>query len=175
MDNFLGEIRPFTGNFAPQGWHLCDGTVLNIQGNEALFALIGARFGGNGTTNFALPDLRGRLPIGSGQGTGLTSHSFASSGGTETVTLSLAQAPGHNHGFTVTTNAASGSAPSGAWLANPSPNSFYATTASSGAPDQVLASGTVSFMGNGQPHENRMPTMAINYIIATTGLYPVQP
>lgn len=176
MTPYLAEIRPFLGNFAPVGWHLCDGTLLPISGNEALFSLLGTAYGGNGTTTFGLPNLKGRLPIGYGQGAGLqVNRPFASTGGEESVTLSTAQTPLHSHSFMVTTDPATGNSPSGNLLANPAPNVFYATTQKPNTPLQVLNADTVSNAGGGQAHENRMPTMAVNYIIATTGLFPAKP
>ena len=178
MDQYLAEIRPFGGKFAPLGWALCNGALLNITGNEALFGLLGTKFGGNGTTTFGLPDLRGRLPIGSGQGTapGATNHLFASTGGSESVTLSTAQVPAHNHAFNVTASNATASSPSGNVFANPNPNLFYTPTPRSGVPLQVLNSDSVPVSGGGSAsHDNLMPSLVINYIIATTGLYPAQP
>lgn len=177
-DQYLGEIRPFAGfkNRIPEGWQLCDGSLLSIQNNQALFSLLGTSFGGDGTTTFGVPDLRGRLPIGSGQGTGLTSRVFASSGGSESVTLGAAQVPAHSHAFNVSKDNATSNSPSGNLYANPTPNSFYATTPAPNSKLQVLDDDTIPMSGgNGQSHENRMPTMAINYIIATAGIFPVRP
>jgi microcystin-dependent protein len=176
MDHYLAEIRPFTGTKVPQDWHLCDGTLLPIAGNEALYSLLGTAFGGNGQYNFAVPDLRSRLPIGSGQGAGLTARAYASNGGNESVALGTGQIPAHNHAFTVTTDSATSSSPSGNLFANPNPNNFYGTTPNQGSAPQVLNADTVPLSGgSGQGHENRMPTMAVNYIIATVGIFPVKP
>jgi microcystin-dependent protein len=176
MDHYVAEIRPFAGtsNHIPQGWQLCDGTLLPISTYEVLFALLGTTFGGNGTTTFGVPDLRGHLPIGSGQGTGLTNRVYAVAGGAESVTLDAAGTPAHTHAFNVSTANATINTPSGNLFANPTPNSFYATTAIPTAPLQVLSADTVSNAGGGQAHENRMPTLAINYIIATDGIFPSQ-
>lgn len=176
-DQYLGEIRPFAGFNAriPEGWQLCDGSLLQIANYNALYSLLGTAFGGNGTTTFGVPDLRGRLPIGSGQGAGLTNRPFASAGGSESVTLAATQVPAHTHAFNVSTADATGNSPSGNLYANPAPNSFYATTPTSGSKPQVLNADTVGNAGGGQAHENRMPTLAINYIIATTGIFPVRP
>ncbi|HZX31477.1 MAG TPA: tail fiber protein [Rhodocyclaceae bacterium] len=177
MDHYLAEIRPFLGNTPPQGWQLCNGAELTIQNHEALFSLLGTTFGGNGSTTFCVPDLRGRLPIGSGQGTNLTNRTFGTYGGSESVTLTLAQTPAHTHAFNVSKDAAKSNVPTGNLYADPSPNLFFATTPISGSPPQVLKSDTVSTAGPTQlqAHENRMPTMAINYIIALDGIYPVRP
>ena len=177
MDQYLAEIRPFAGLSIriPAGWQLCDGSLLQIADYNALYSLLGTAFGGNGTTTFGVPDLRGRLPIGSGQGAGLTNRPFASAGGSESVTLAAAQVPAHSHTFNVSTAKATGNSPSGNLYANPTPNSFYATTPAPNSKPQVLDDDTVTDAGGGQSHENRMPTMAINYIIATTGIFPVRP
>jgi microcystin-dependent protein len=176
MDHYLAEIRPFAGGKVPQDWHLCDGTLLPISGNETLFSLLGTAFGGNGQTNFAVPDLRSRLPIGSGQGAGLSNRVYASNGGSESVTLDINQTPTHRHALMATTDAATGNSPTGNLYANPDPNNFYATTPNQGSAPQVLNADTVPLSGgNGQAHENRMPTMAVNYIIATGGIYPAKP
>ena len=174
MDNFLGEIRPFAGNYTPNGWKLCDGSLLNVADYSALFALLSTNFGGDGVRTFALPDLRGRLPIGSGQSPGLSRRLFASSGGSEMVTLTNTEMPVHSHAFMVTTNAATDSSPNGKLFANPNPNSFYGTTPNPKAPLQVLNTDSVTNTGENNPHENRMPAMAINYIIAVTGIFPTQ-
>lgn len=177
-DCYLAEIRPFAGanNRIPAGWQLCDGTLLPISSYEALYSLLGTTFGGNGTSNFAVPDLRSRLPIGSGQGTGLAvNRLYASTGGSEAVALTLAQTPAHSHAFQVSSAAATSNAPAGKLYANPDPNSFYATTKTPGSQDQVLSTDTVSYSGAGQSHQNCMPTMATNYIIALVGIYPQKP
>lgn len=175
---YLGEIRSFSGNFAPLNWHICDGSLLNIADYNALYSLLGTNFGGNGTTTFALPDLRGRLPIGSGQGTaqGATSHPFASSGGFESVTLTTAQVPAHSHAFSAATSGATTNSPSGAIFANPAPYLYYATNSAS-YPLVPLSADTIAASGGGnQMHENRMPAMAISYIICVVnGIYPQRP
>jgi microcystin-dependent protein len=176
MDHYLAEIRPFAGKTPPQDWMLCDGRSLSITEYQALYSLLGTGFGGDGVNNFQLPDLRGRLPIGSGLGSGLSiNYTYASKGGSESVTLNIGQIPVHNHAFNVTSASATSNSPVNNLFANPSPNVFYATTPSSGSPSQILNADTVpSSSGDGLPHENRMPTMAINYIIAVVGAYPTQ-
>lgn len=173
VDCYVGEIRPFAGNFVPPGWLPCDGRLLSISTYDVLYSLLGTAFGGDGRTTFAIPDLRGRLPIGTGQGTGLSNRPFASSGGAESVTLTLSQTPAHSHAFNVSTAAATQNSPENNLYANPDPNVFYATTAASGSVAQVLSPDTISASGGSNlPHENRMSTLAINYMIATTGFYP---
>lgn len=110
VEPYLGEIRMFAGNFAPVGWALCDGSLLSIQQNTALFSVIGTYYGGNGTTNFALPDLRGRFPMGFGTGPGLTPRNLGDKGGAETVTLNVNQIPAHTHTVTVNAQNTEGSA-----------------------------------------------------------------
>lgn len=178
MDGFLGEIRLFAGrsNLPPAGWALCNGQLINISGNEALYSLIGVKFGGDGVSTFGLPDLRGKLPIGQGAGTNLTPRYLAQTGGGEQATLVEAQIPQHSHAFNATSNAANASSPSNGLFANPNPNGFYADMPTPPAAVQTLLGDTIAGSGGGnQPHENRMPTMAMNYIIAMTGNYPTRP
>ncbi|MBD9362471.1 phage tail protein [Methylomonas fluvii] len=172
-DCYVGEIRPFAGNYVPDGWLPCDGRLLSISSYEVLYSLLGTAFGGDGRTTFGIPDLRGRLPIGTGLGTGLTNRSFASSGGSESVSLALSQTPAHSHAFNVGTGAATQNSPANNLYANPAPNVFYATTATPGSAAQVLSADTIGASGGGNLlHENRMPALAINYMIATNGIYP---
>lgn len=172
MDNYLAEIRPFAGNYAPQGWQLCQGQLLAISQNDALYSLLGTAFGGDGVTTFALPDLRGRLPVGAGQAPWGSTYPYGAKGGSETVTLNAAQMPAHSHNFMVNTGAANSNTPAGNLYADPTPNNFYATTPNPTAKPQVLDADTMTNSGQGMAHENRMPCMAINYIIAIAGTYP---
>jgi microcystin-dependent protein len=164
MDPFLGEIRMFGGNFAPQGWATCDGQILPIAQNTALFSLLGTTYGGNGQTTFALPDLRGRLPVHIGGG--LT---IGQAGGSETVILTTTNLPAHTH----TANAASAAttlSPAGQyWAADPGANvAPYAA-----APDGSVMSGTaIGAQGGSQPHANMQPFLAVTFIIALEGIYP---
>lgn len=174
-DSYVGEIRPFAGTYTPSGWLPCDGRLLSISSYDALFSLLGTAFGGDGVSTFGIPDLRGRLPIGAGQGPGLSNRPFASKGGSESATLTANQVPTHSHAFNVTTGVADQNAPANNLYANPSPNAFYATTPISGSPGQVLNADTISPSGgNNVPHENRMPSLAVNYIISPNGIYPVR-
>lgn len=177
MDNFIAEIRPFAGNYAPEndGWLPCDGRLLQINSYQALYALLGTTFGGDGVNTFGIPDLRSRLPVDAGQGAGLSNYVRGATGGHESVTLSIANLPPHNHGFVVSTTAATTNTPAGNLFANPSPNGFYATTPSAGSAAQVLKADSIPpSSGGGVPIDNRMPTLAITYIIATIGIYPEQ-
>jgi microcystin-dependent protein len=172
MDPFLGEIRLFAGIFAPQGWNFCDGTLLPISNNDALYALIGNTYGGDGQSTFALPDLRSRVPLHQGQDTLGNTYSIGSTGGSESVTLTSAQIPAHGHTFNVQTIKGTSDDPTGNFLCTPAdPNCllFRSTTA-----NVALAGGTVGPSGGGSPHENRQPFVAINFIIALEGIFPPQ-
>lgn len=180
MDSIVGEIRPFAGNYAPEGWLPCDGRSLSIQEYELLYALIGVAYGGNGTTTFNLPDLRGRLPVGQGQGTGLTNRTLGQTGGASGVTLAQANLPAHSHGFSVSGNQGSTNTPStGATLAVPQAQTggtMYAYATPGTGTAQTFAADTITTSpGNSLPHNNLMPYLAINYIIAVTGLFPNRP
>jgi microcystin-dependent protein len=180
MDCYLGEIRIFAGNYAPAGWAICDGRLLDIQANQTLFSLISNTWGGDGRVTFALPDLRGRLPVGQGAAPGLTARVLGTYGGTETVAVSEAACPTHNHALLATTAAATELTPGPRMVhaaasvqggTSSAPGLAYATRAVN-AP-QVLNDATISEEGGGQPHNNLMPALAINFIIALQGTYPV--
>ncbi|WP_431027703.1 phage tail protein [Lysinibacillus sp. LZ02] len=167
-DAYIGEIRMFSGNYAPVGWALCNGQVLLINGNEALYSLIGTMYGGDGRTTFALPDLRGRIPIHKSQ-----QYALGSVGGTERVTLTQAELPAHTHTVRANANqndAINSSPASGVW-GYTSFTSYQTNTASGIVPmDERL----VEAIGGSTSHNNMMPSFAINFIIATVGNYPVQ-
>lgn len=165
-DPYVGEIRLFGGNFAPVGWSLCQGQLLPISENEVLFNLIGTTYGGDGEQTFALPDLRGRVPMHQGALFG-TSYQMGEVAGTETVTLLPQHLPAHTHGLIASTAAASGATPAGAVLAATTVASY-----DSGAATTAMASTAVGTAGGAQPHDNMAPTLAINYIIAMYGIYP---
>jgi microcystin-dependent protein len=166
---YLGEIRQFGGNFAPVDFMFCNGQLLSIAENDALYALLGTTYGGDGVTTFGLPDLRGRIPIGQGQGPGLANYTLGQIGGAETVTLSTAQMPGHTHsiavGGTATTTTAANNV-----VAQATTNAFAAT----GTPTVSLAGSTLSSTGGNQPHENMPPFLATNFIICVAGIFPSQ-
>lgn len=174
-DYYVGEIRLFAGSYVPVGWQECDGTVLNVSAYEALFSLLGSRYGGNGTTTFAVPDLRGRLPIGYGSsgGAGISTYTLGQSGGVTTVTLTAAQMPLHSHPEMATTGAASSSSPINAVLADPSDSFNLYTPYNSTNTTVTMAAGVILPTGGGQAHPNIMPSMAMRYIIALNGTYPV--
>jgi microcystin-dependent protein len=172
-DSYVGEIRMFAGNYAPDGWALCDGTLLAVSANQALFALIGTTYGGDGVNNFAVPDLRSRLPLGQGQGPGLTARIIGQTVGSEGVALAIAQLPAHSHAFVAASNAASVTAPAGNFLAAPNPatiNMFAAVDATKTSNN--LATDTLGMSGQTQAHSNMMPSLSIGFIISTTGVYP---
>ena len=172
---FIGEVRMFAGNFAPRGWALAQGQIMSIAQNTALFSILGTTYGGNGQTTFALPDLRGRVPLGWGQGPGLTSRSLGEVSGTETVTQTVNQMPAHVH--TATVNASSGVAthirPQGRLLAKLDPPTV-ANVYAPGPPDVSLAPEAVSIgiAGGSQPQENMPPFLGMNFIICLEGIYP---
>ncbi len=165
-DQFLGEIRMFGGNFAPRGWAFLDGQLLAISQNNALFSLLGTVYGGDGRTTFALPDLRGRLPIHKGQGPGLPNFNQGSKAGTETETISVNKMPAHNHTPGVSSNPASSPVPVGRVPAAAPVNAFSAA-----APDTDLAT-AIDATGGGQSHSNVMPFLCINFIVALQGIFP---
>lgn len=177
---FVSEIRPFAGNFAPAGWALCDGSLLDISAYETLYTLIGTTYGGNGTTNFALPDLRGRLPVGQGQGSGLTNRTVGQMDGTSMVQLVAANIPAHSHSFSVSgSNGTSMNATANAAVAvppGPNVNMYVSPGASPKPTPQSFQGGVISTeVGGNQPHDNVMPYVAINYIIALQGIFPNRP
>lgn len=169
MDPYLGEIRMFAGNFAPVGWLKCDGQLLSISQNDALFSLIGTTYGGDGQTTFALPDLRGRLPIHTGTQSGI-SYTIGQAAGTENVTLTTQQLPAHSHVASVQTQQGNTNTPNGAVWANSTLDQFGTDTPLQGAMN-VSAAGVV---GGSQPHSNMMPFLCVNFIIATEGIFPTQ-
>lgn len=169
---YVGEIKAVAYNFAPKYWSACDGQVLAINTNQALYSLLGVQFGGNGQTNFNLPDLRGRTPVCFGASPALNVNYIQGfSAGQENVPLNLTQIPPHTHLF----QAISAPATSGNLIGGSVPNSTLATANAnyynSSAPDVSLQPATVQTVG-GQPHTNVQPSLALMYVIALTGLYP---
>jgi microcystin-dependent protein len=168
-DPFIGEIKMFAGNFAPRGWAFCDGSLLPISANTALFSLLGTTYGGDGKSTFALPDLRGRAPMHFGAGPGLTNRKIGEKSGTETVTLTTAEIPSHNHTLMGSQDVASSQDPAANVLAQDSKTNFYNPN-----PGNTVQMNAASLSPNGgnQPHENMQPFLAINYIIALQGTFP---
>lgn len=169
MEPFLGEIRMFTGNFAPNGWALCNGQILPISQNTALFSIIGTQFGGDGITNFALPNLQGRVAVHAGTGAGLSPYVIGQSGGVENVTLQSSQMPAHSHTAGVSSGApASQARPSGNIPGFSQNTNIYSNTAS----DSSFNSAFIQSAGGSQPHTNVQPYLAVTFIIALQGIYP---
>jgi microcystin-dependent protein len=173
MEGTIAEIRMFAGNFAPRGWAFCSGQILPISQNTALFSLLGTTFGGNGQTTFALPDARGRVAVGTGQGPGLSNYVLGEVGGTETTTLLVANMPAHSHTATLSMGARNGAgnsiSPSGNYPAN-------ITNGYSTSQDAQMAalngSATVGNSGGSQPISLVTPYLGMNYIICLEGIFP---
>lgn len=182
MDVLLGMIALFGFGFAPRGWATCSGQVLSIAQNTALFSLLGTTYGGNGQTTFALPDLRGRLAVGQGQGPGLSNYAMGQSGGVEGAPLTLGELPQHDHVLTVTgelygeTAIADKKNPQGNMLATPTAADIYAASNPSAnklmAADAVKVTGTVGTTGGSQSVSTLQPFVTLNYCIALEGIFP---
>jgi microcystin-dependent protein len=176
MDSYIGTIMLFAGNFAPRGWALCQGQLLPIAQNSALFSILGTAFGGNGQTNFALPDLRGRVPVGTGQGPGLSNNwQQGMTDGTETVTLVANEMPMHNHNVMVSAGDADSPTAGGNYLAKANANlsgDEVTVNTYNGSPSVALGGNSVSVSGGNQPHPNIQPSLGINYIICLEGIFP---
>jgi microcystin-dependent protein len=168
MEPFIVQIVLFAGNFAPRGWALCNGQLLSIAENSTLFSVIGTFYGGNGVTTFALPDLRSRVPLGTGQGPGLSHITEGEMGGWESVTLLTSNLPAHTHVVRASSKFSGGDHPGGRYLgASPSGNGTYDDTA-----DSSMAGDMIAPTGNNIPFEIRPPYLGMNYIIAMEGVYP---
>ncbi len=172
MDPFLGSLLLVPYNFAPQGWALCNGQLLPISQNTALFSLLGTTYGGDGVTTFALPDLRGRVPISSGQGPGMQNYALGQSGGAETTTLSATQMPAHSHAVNTVSGAGSTSNPANQYLADSPGGTVTSGLYSSSTPNSKLNAAAIGMAGSGQPFDNRSPYLTLNWIIALQGVYP---
>lgn len=169
---YIGEIRLFGFSRTPSGWQPCDGSVLPISQYDALFSLVGTTYGGDGQNTFAVPDLRGQIPLHQGQGTGLTMRTIGERAGVESVTLLTPQMPGHVHGLATTTLAANATAPAGTVeLGAISGDTLYATDINVGS---VATGPSTTAAGNTQPHDNLMPTLTVQFCIALDGIYPPQ-
>lgn len=162
---YVGEIRMFGGNFAPAGWMFCEGQLLPISENETLFQLIGTTYGGDGESTFALPDLRGRIPIHQGNG-----FILAETGGAEEITLTVNQIPAHSHALLCTTNLAGGTSPTGQVLALTQAATI--TPYGTDAPLTNLSPQSVGPVGGSQPHTNFQPYLCVNFIISLFGIFP---
>lgn len=160
---YIGEIRMFGGNFAPVGWQFCDGTLLPISENEALFQVIGTTYGGDGQINFGVPDLRGRLPIHQGNG-----FALGQSAGVESVTLTVQQIPAHGHPLQASTNPADTPNVQGALPATGAVSQLYWGD----PPDTPLAAQAISAVGSNLPHDNFQPYLCVSFIISLFGIFP---
>ncbi|HZL28162.1 MAG TPA: tail fiber protein [Acidobacteriaceae bacterium] len=177
-DQYLGEIRMTGFNFAPVGWALCQGQTLSIAQYSALFALLGTTYGGNGSTNFNLPDLQGRVPISWGSGVGLSPVDIGEKAGSNNVQIALANLPSHNHPLNVSNGTGVASDPTGAFLAQPNtstdPRTQGTTTAGylTGSPTGQAAPGAIGNTGGSLPLSVAPPYLVVNFIIALTGIFP---
>lgn len=160
---YIGEIRMFGGNFAPAGWQFCDGSLLPIADNEALFNLIGTTYGGDGQTTFAVPDLRGRIPIHQGP-----SYQLGTAGGAPQVTVGAAQMPGHTHTIVASNDSANAASPGGNVVAA----GLNALTYYSSPPLVAMAPSATTGVGGSQPHDNMQPYLCVNFIISLFGIFP---
>ena len=165
---FIAEIRIFAGNFAPRSWAFCNGQLLQISQNTALFSLVGITYGGNGQETFGLPNLQGRAPMHPGRGPGLIPRRVGEQGGVETVTLTEAQMPTHSHNIDTGSDANSTS-PDGNYLGQPRSAQIYHTSPTT---TTSLANGAITSVGGSQPHNNMQPYLVLNFIIALQGLFP---
>jgi microcystin-dependent protein len=162
---YIGEIRMFAGNFAPAGWMFCEGQLLPISENDTLFIVFGTQFGGDGQSTFALPDLRGRVPIHTGSGV-----TIADTGGSESVTLTVQQMPGHSHAMIGSATNGNSVNPNNALLAN----STVVTPYASETPTVAMAGTSITAVGGNQPHTNFQPYLCLNFIVSLFGLFPSQ-
>ncbi|MGE3466700.1 MAG: phage tail protein [Pyrinomonadaceae bacterium] len=169
-DPFVAEIRIFPFNFAPQGWAFCDGQLLPLSQNTALFSLLGTTYGGNGKSNFALPDLQGRAPMHPGQGPGLSLHDLGETGGSETVSLLESEIPAHSHPLMSLPAPANRTNPAGNSIARASAGTPYLPAG--GAPLVSASPQALSPAGGDQPHNNMMPYLTFNFCIALQGVFP---
>ncbi len=168
---FLAQIQIFGFNFAPQGWALCAGQIMAISQNTALFSLLGTTYGGDGKTNFALPNLKGRVPIHSGQGPGLTLRDLGEQAGEEFVTLLTSEIPAHNHSATCNPAVGTSYDPAGnVWCHDAGETNEY----SSGNPAGQMSPNALTPSGGGQPHNNMQPYLVLNYCIALVGIFPAR-
>lgn len=171
-DPYIGEIRMFAGNYAPQGWALCNGSLMPISGNDALFALIGTTYGGDGQNTFALPDMRGRLPLHQGTGPGLTTRVMGQMFGSEVVTVLETQMPSHAHPLIASAADATASVPSNAIPAGQPGDTLYLSNPS--VPAASMSNRALQPAGGSQPHDNTMPYLCVNFIISLFGIFPQQ-
>jgi len=174
---YLGEVRMFGGNFAIRGWALCNGQLMSIQQNSALFSLLGTTYGGDGVQTFALPNLQSRVAIGQGNGAGLSPRVIGQAAGVETVTLTTAQMPAHSHSFVASMTGASSAGPGSSYVCGTPSNAsahFYTINDGSQPPPtpEKLTGASCSNVGSNLPHENLMPYLCVSFLIALQGIFP---
>jgi microcystin-dependent protein len=184
MEGTIGEIRMFAGNFAPRNWAFCQGQILQIRSNTALFSILGTQYGGDGTNTFALPDLRSRALVGTGAGAGLSPYTNGEKEGTETVALSVSEMAVHSHvgGVTVTGSVApyalndggSTDLPQGAYFASTGSNQYAPTTDETmgASPVTITANAVIGSNGMDQPHNNMQPYLGMNFVVCLQGIFP---
>ena len=170
MDPFVAEIRIFPFNFAPKGWAFCDGQILPLSQNTALFSLLGTTYGGDGNSNFALPDMQGSAPMHPGQAPGLSLHDLGEMGGSETVTLLESEMPAHSHSLMAQTGTGTKSTPANNSFARVSGATPYLPPA--GAALAPMSDQAIAPAGGDQPHNNMMPYLTLNFCIALQGVFP---
>jgi microcystin-dependent protein len=166
---FLGEVRMFGGNFAPRGWALCNGQLLSISQNTALFSILGTTFGGDGRVTFGLPNLQGRYAMHWGNGPGLTPRILGETAGSESVTLLTTQMPAHNHTLRAAAEATGDTGRPGNGSLATSATPIYSA---SNQPDTSMNAGSITPSGGGQPHDNMPPYQCVTFIIALEGIFP---
>lgn len=167
-DPFVSEIRIFSFNFAPKGWAFCNGQILPLSQNTALFSLLGTTYGGNGSSNFALPDMQGRAPMHPGQGQGLSLHDLGETGGSETVTLIESEIPAHSHTLSVASLNSQSTAPTNNSLGRGNPVKVY----TSGGTAVTMGTNSILPTGGSLPHNNMMPYLTMSFCIALQGVFP---
>lgn len=168
MDPFVAEIRIFPFNFAPRGWAFCNGQLLPLSQNTALFSLLGTNYGGDGRSNFALPDLEGRTPMHPGQGPGLSLHDLGETGGSDTVTLLDSEIPSHSHTLMAASLNSQSTSPTNNSLGRGNPLKVYDTN----VPTALMDANSITPAGGDQPHNNMMPYLTMNFCIALQGVFP---
>lgn len=169
---FIGEIRMVGFNYAPRGWALCNGQLLGIAQNSALFALLGTTYGGDGRATFGLPDLRGRVAIHQGDGPATSPYVMGQAGGSETVTLLSTQMPAHSHGLTAFNGSPSTNNPTSAVISSAQTEVGETINSFAASPNTLMSPAAISPSGGSQPHNNIQPYLCVNFIIALEGIYP---
>ena len=171
-DPYIGEIRMFAGNFPPRSWALCNGQLIAINDNNALFSLVGTTYGGDGRTSFGLPDMRGRVPLHHGNGPGLTPRTIGQKLGVESVTLNPSQIPAHTHSLKASTDTGTQDTAAGAVLASQPGNDFYYAPLNEPKDKVGMRADVITNSGGSLAHTNMMPTQCLSFIIAQLGIYP---